>query len=168
MLQPCTRTMRRSFPTCSGEFKMNLLAPIRPLIRPLRAFALALPIALSSLSPPVAASDATGVPPAGTYLRGGIGEEERAQMRGERDKYNLRLTFAQARSGNYLADVAVTIRKTGSAAVYGPYDDAGPWFYIRLDPGAYRVSATHGGATHSLTLRIGRSASERVLYWPAQ
>ncbi len=114
------------------------------------------------------AQTAPALPSAGAHLSGGIGEEERLQMRDARDRYNLRLVFAQARSGAYLAGVDVAIDRPGAQVALGPYDAVGPWFFVRLDPGTYRIRATYDGVTQTRTVRVGRAASERVFYWPAR
>ncbi len=87
-------------------------------------------------------------------------------MREVQGNYNLRLIFAQAKTGAYLADVSVSVDKPGSGLMFGPFEDAGPWFFLRLDPGSYRISATYQGVKQTKTVRIGRSVSERVFYWP--
>lgn len=118
---------------------------------------LALPACMAFAAPVVLAP--------GASTNGGIGNEEQQAMQVTRDLYNLRLTFAEARSGAYLTGVSVTIEGTGRAASFGPYRDTGPLFYVHLDPGAYRVSATYAGSTQTRTVRIERGAVEAVFYW---
>ncbi|GAA4354513.1 hypothetical protein GCM10023165_45790 [Variovorax defluvii] len=104
----------------------------------------------------------------GTHATGGISLEGREEMQQSRELYNLRLAFAEAGTGAYLAGVTVTIEPTGRDAPLGPYRDCGPLFYVSLAPGVYRVTATLGGVSRTTTLRIGKGATQLTLYWPAQ
>ena len=140
---------------------------LRTFFRPFLALSFAVPAALLLLAASASLAQTPVALPPGAHLSGGIGEGERMELREERDKYNLRLVFAQARSGAYLTGVQVSIEQPGSGVAFGPYDGAGPWFFVRLDPGTYRIGATYDGVTQIRTVRIGREARERIFYWPA-
>lgn len=63
----------------------------------------------------------------GSYVSGGIGQEGQTDMQVARDLYNLRLTFAEAGRGSYIADVTIMIEPVGAGgASYGPFADCGP------------------------------------------
>jgi hypothetical protein len=109
---------------------------------------------------------AAAPPLAGSYLNGGIGEEEQQALQVHKGPYNLRLTFAKARAGEYLAGLDVTIERIDRKLSFGPFADCGPLFYVRLDPGVYRVNATYEGILLSKTVRIGGNAVEDTFYWP--
>ena len=100
----------------------------------------------------------------GAYINGGVGKDGRQALRAERRHYNLRLAFAQARTGEYLAGVTVTIHQLGSSEPTVRYEDSGPMFYIRLAPGHYRVTAEYRGKKQVHTLVVGRQGTDRVLY----
>jgi hypothetical protein len=85
-----------------------------------------------------------------------------------RDLYNLRLTFAEAGRGAYVADVTLMIEPVGPGARYGPFMDCGPLFHVVVKPGTYRVSATHAGLTVVKTLQVGKGATLGTLYWPTE
>lgn len=121
-----------------------------------------------AMSAPLGAADTAALLAPGAYVTGGIGEEERTQMQAVRAQYNLQLIFALAKSGQYVSQVDVSIKKSGSEFEWGPYDNTGPWFFVQLEPGTYRVSATYDGVTQTQTVRVRRSVSERVFYWPAR
>lgn len=109
----------------------------------------------------------------GNYLCGGIGEDGVQAMRDLRQPYNLRLKFAQVRTGEYLAGVSVRVearspRNASQATQVEPIDDCGPLMYLRLAPGNYRISATYGDLTLNRNVRVGRTAAEHVLYWPGK
>ncbi len=98
------------------------------------------------------------------YLNGGEGAESQAAMRAQRDSYNLRLTFAEAGTGSYLAGVSVSIEPVGGVLL-GPFPDCGPLFYVRLQPGSYRVSASFQGSVQTRLIHIGRQPVDEALYW---
>ena len=102
---------------------------------------------------------------AARFVSGGVGEEERATLAPMRAQFNLHLTFAVARSGNYLADVEVTLREASGREVLSAKAE-GPWFLARLAPGRYTLSADYGGAVQTRTLTVRKSGvAEAFLYW---
>lgn len=104
----------------------------------------------------------------GSYVSGGISDEGRAEMRLAGSLYNLRLEFAQAGTGGYIAGVAVSLRRAGQTRTEAVCQDCGPWVYIALDPGTYTVIATWDGVTRSTAVSVGSSRpTKAVLYWPA-
>ncbi|MFZ3117699.1 MAG: carboxypeptidase regulatory-like domain-containing protein [Variovorax sp.] len=127
----------------------------------MRRVALFLALALGA-----AAMAALPGPMPGGFLNGGVGEEEQQAMQAERQKYNLRMTFASAGSGEFLAGIPVTIEGIDRAGEFGPYPDSGPLLWVRLEPGSYRVRATYEGNVQVKTVRIGKGAVELVFYWP--
>lgn len=60
----------------------------------------------------------------------------------------------------------VLIERIDRRLAFGPYRDGGPMFFVRLDPGLYRVSATYEGVTRITTVRIGATAVDATVYWP--
>jgi hypothetical protein len=102
----------------------------------------------------------------GSHASGGVSSEGQEEMRATRTLYNLRLTFAEAMTGAYVAGVVVTIQPAGEKTFFGPYIDCGPLFYVRLNPGSYTVNASYRGVTRTRTLHIGTGATEATLYWP--
>ncbi|MFM2036554.1 MAG: hypothetical protein RL459_1819 [Pseudomonadota bacterium] len=109
----------------------------------------------------------------GDYLCGGVGDEGLQAMRDLRQPYNLRMKFAQVRTGDFLAGVSVRVEPQGAAPAaakpaIGPIEDCGPVMYLRLEPGRYRISATYGDVTLKRNVRVGRSPTEHVLYWPGK
>lgn len=100
----------------------------------------------------------------GSYLNGGVGLESRHAMLAQRGPYNLRLAFAQARSGEYLTGLHLTLQRAGEPAMH--FADSGPLFYVRLKPGSYRITADYQGTRRTLSVNVGPRAVDRVLYWP--
>jgi hypothetical protein len=102
------------------------------------------------------------------YVSGGIGVGERLALAGMHAEFNVHMTFAVKRAGNFIADVAVRIENaeahTGKVLLDAVSE--GPWFYVRLAPGRYRVRARYGGSaqTRDFSVRAGRH-TELYLYW---
>ena len=99
------------------------------------------------------------------YISGGIGEEERASLEASRDYFNLRLIFAVRGTGEYLSAVRVRIADDKGVELLEAQSD-GPFFYARLAPGAYVVTAWYGDQAQSRRVRLGgKAAAELLLYW---
>jgi len=97
--------------------------------------------------------DAPGAVP---YTSGGVGSSARDDM--EMDKggeYSLKLVFAYE-NGDYLSDVAVTIADASGKALLSATSD-GPWFYAKLPPGTYDVTATFAGQTQRFQTKVPAS-----------
>lgn len=127
----------------------------------------ALPLAASLFSAGqalAAMEDSPGADP-GSYLNGGVGIDGREDMRAERAHYNLRLAFAQAHSGEYLAGLTVTIAPQGKNEEAQRYEDCGPLLYVQLKPGHYHITAEYGGKKQELSTTVGAKGVDRVLYW---
>ncbi len=86
------------------------------------------------------------------YISGGIGEDEREAMRSISRDYNLKLVFA-IKEGNYLADIAVLIKDAEDKTMLDAVSD-GPWFFTRLSPGIYTVTATMTGKAKTQKAQI--------------
>jgi hypothetical protein len=99
------------------------------------------------------------------YISGGIGEEDRQAMQEASANYNLWITFAVKKSGEYLADTQVTIKDASGNTVLDATSD-GPWFYAKLPKGKYRVDATVNGKTQTKTVIVHEKRhAELYYYW---
>ncbi len=130
----------------------------------------ALRIALMILALPVpAVAVASGDPQPGAFQTGGAGSEEREALAMVAADYNVRLTFAEAKSGAYIADVGVEIDALDGGELHRSYAGCGPLFYVRLDPGRYRLRLLRQGqADQAVELTVKATATvQRVFYWAA-
>jgi hypothetical protein len=75
------------------------------------------------------------------YLVGGIGSDERETIENLGTDFNVKLVFAQT-SGDYVSDVRVVIDDVNGKRVAHVVTN-GPWLYVKLPPGRYRVKATY-------------------------
>lgn len=99
------------------------------------------------------------------YASGGVGSESRDAMLEMRGQFNLHLTFAAKKSGDFLADVRVTVREAGGRELLEATSD-GPLFYASLAPGSYRVSAAYAGATQTRSVKLSaKGRRELYFYW---
>jgi hypothetical protein len=91
-----------------------------------------------------------------TVMHGGIGLDDRAAIERAAEDYNLRLKFAHAGSGEYLADVRVVVSDAKGSKVLESVS-SGPFWHARLSPGDYSVAATVGGTTltHKVSIAQG-------------
>ena len=79
-----------------------------------------------------------------TYVSGGIADDWQQAMESQRGQYNLHLLFAQLGTGAYFTNVPVQITDGSGQTVLNAVSQ-GPFFYARLKPGSYKVTASHGG-----------------------
>ncbi len=103
-----------------------------------------------------------------TYLSGGIGSDQVAAMKSAGKDYAFMLTCSVQKSGEYLADVKVTITNKAGTTVLDTVTE-GPILLARLSPGQYRIRADSNGAVLKKTIQIGVGHPVKLnLYWPAQ
>ena len=99
-----------------------------------------------------------------TYVSGGVGADEKAEMEALRGSYNLQLLFA-LRRGEYLSGVRVAITDGSGHAVLDAVSD-GPMFFVNLQPGAYKINAELDGRGLEKTVNVGSRKATRVnLLW---
>lgn len=134
----------------------------------IRLWAILLSAAMAALSLSAAAQDAVIQPKTAdgvSYISGGVGHDEREALKQQAGDYNLRLAFA-ARSGAYLAGVKVAIRNAAGHGVFSAEAD-GPWMYVKLPPGSYRVSADVAGVTMNRAVKVPKKGHATVtMLWP--
>jgi len=111
---------------------------------------------------PAPATDVAGGVP---YISGGIGFSERTEMQEVKSKFNLRLLFAVAGSGSYLADVRVRIDDAAGPTLLEAVSQ-GPWFYASLAPGRYVLRVDNAGQVQTRDIEIpATGAIEQSFYW---
>ena len=99
------------------------------------------------------------------YVSGGVGEGERAELDALSGQFNLRLLFAMQGSGDYLADVRVSVVDSRGAVVLNATSN-GPWFLAALPPGSYTVEVSAMDQTQRQSANIGGSSQSRLnFYW---
>jgi hypothetical protein len=102
-----------------------------------------------------------------SFVSGGSSSDERDALRKMQSQYNLRLQFAVQRSGEYLANVNVTLTDAKGGTVLDTISD-GPFFFAQLTPGRYRLTVTSDGKSETRNLVIpANGAVAQDFYWPA-
>lgn len=101
-----------------------------------------------------------------SYVVGGIGIASQDRLKAIEKEFNLKLVFSLI-EGNYVADVAVTIKDAGGKTVIEHVAD-GPFFMAKLPAGTYAVSAVYEGKTQTrkVAVRDGRLRTE-YMRWPS-
>ena len=97
------------------------------------------------------------------YLSGGIGDDD--PLLALSGDYNLQLVFATQGSGEYLADVKVSVVDARDRLVLETVSP-GPLFYVSLPNGTYRVSAEFGGKSLRKSVTLGERRQSVHFYWP--
>ena len=103
-----------------------------------------------------------------TYISGGIGSDEAAEMKSMASRYVLEVvSVIKAESKEqYTADFRIAILdKTGKTLIDAISE--GPFFFVNLPDGQYRVDASQNGVHKSQRVTIKRAGHQRVVFvWP--
>jgi len=100
------------------------------------------------------------------YEVGGWGAEMTQALEQDARNYPVKLVFAWQGSGEYLADVLLTVRDDSGRRLLS-LSDAGPIVLLKLVPGRYRIEAVRNGRAQRRTLEVGAHTHQQaVFYWP--
>ncbi|MHB8138896.1 MAG: carboxypeptidase regulatory-like domain-containing protein [Smithellaceae bacterium] len=108
---------------------------------------------------PIAQTEYQGIP----YLSGGASLDAREQLDAEGRNYSLKLVFA-GKNGEYLSDIKVGILDRAGKKVLDAVS-TGPWFFCKLPPGKYTVTATMMSKEKRSRVNIGKGQSTLRFYW---
>lgn len=95
------------------------------------------------------------------YVTGGIGQDEAEAMRQAASRYPLSMLFT-AKTGQYLSDVKVTIKKKNGETVLSAVSD-GPMMLVDLPPGQYTVEATAEDKTQTHKVALAKGKHQRLM-----
>jgi hypothetical protein len=99
------------------------------------------------------------------YIAGGVGVGERNAMSAMKQQFNTRVTFAVKKTGNFVANVGVTVEDAKGAQVLKA-NVPGPLLYAQFAPGEYRVRAVFHGVSQTQALKVpSQGHSELYFYW---
>lgn len=90
------------------------------------------------------------------WMSGGVGTPDRDRLRAMAASYNVLMVFSD-RQGHYLADVPFAVKACNGRPVHADVSE-GPFLYLRLPPGCYRMSACLDDAWKSQPLQVGTAA----------
>jgi hypothetical protein len=98
-----------------------------------------------------------------SFMTGGVGMGERAQMEKMSGEYNLKIILATS-SGSYLAKIPIMIYDNKGTLVFQA-ESEGPWFYVRLPEGGYTIKATYDGHEKKKMINITRGLKMVMFHW---
>jgi hypothetical protein len=99
------------------------------------------------------------------YMSGGIGSDERDALSQKSRDFNLKVVCA-TKGGAYLPDIALKIKEENGTTVLAVQSE-GPWFFAKLSPGNYTVTATLEETTLSQKVQITQGGQSIVyFFWP--
>lgn len=106
------------------------------------------------------------------YMTGGIGEESASAMRAVRQRYPVAITFALRDGGRnqFTANVGAVIEDASGVPVLSLVTE-GPYLYVSLPPGEYRLTAQEPrmGPTKQLRFRVERNHHiDLLVLWQVQ
>lgn len=101
------------------------------------------------------------------YVSGGIGSDQAAAMRALAGRFKLRLSFVDSADGSYLSDVTVTVFNAKREIVLLTLAE-GPFLYLRMVPGEYRLVIRYGGVIEcrSVKIKAGGAGIDMILRMP--
>ena len=103
-----------------------------------------------------------------TYVSGGNGLEERQALNEVTGDYNLKLIFAEKGSGAYVSDVKLSIMNMKGQKILEAVSD-GPWFFVKLAPGRYKISAEAEGQSQVQQAKVdGGRLTQLYFYWRSE
>ena len=99
------------------------------------------------------------------YITGGIGEEQKAEMKAHAKAFNVHLLFSEGISGRAVTDLNVDIYSETDEQVFRVIN-AKPLLYVQLPAGTYTILANNAGQRlrHKFTLVEGEP-QKIILNW---
>lgn len=98
------------------------------------------------------------------YVSGGIGEDERDEIRLRERDFNLKLLFSE-RDGSYLGDVDVLLQNAKGESILDLHS-VGPFLLAKLPSGSYRIKVSANGQMQQGKLSIpAKGRHEGVFRW---
>ena len=98
------------------------------------------------------------------YLTGGVGAAELEDLEKQRQRFSLRVLTASKGSGAYLADAVIKITDGSGKTVLDTTAD-GPWLYVNLKPGDYKVTATYKTQVRQQATKIQANDRREIFFY---
>jgi len=97
-----------------------------------------------------------------SYISGGVGDEERNEIRQREADFNLKLLFSE-RDGSYLTGVDVLLLNAKGETVLEA-KSAGPFLLARVPAGRYTVKVSAKGQTQQGKLSLGAKGKQQTVF----
>ncbi|WP_144409816.1 hypothetical protein [Cupriavidus basilensis] len=101
---------------------------------------------------PLQVQEMNGIP----YVSGGIGDDEVKAIRSMAGRFNVRLGFYNAKGGEALSDVVVSVVDSNGKRRLRVVS-SGPLLYMRLPAGAYTLRAEYQGDSQTRRFTAGHA-----------
>lgn len=96
------------------------------------------------------------------YMTGGIGDEERDEIRSRERDFNLKLLFAE-RDGSYLGDVDVVVLTPKGESIFD-VNSVGPFLLMQLPAGSYVIKTSMNGQTQQKRLAVSAKGRRDAIF----
>lgn len=93
----------------------------------------------------------------GSYISGGVGDEEMTQLKSSRADYNLHVLFT-GKGGEFESGVKVQVTGAKGQIVLDT-TTTGPYLYAKLPAGKYKINATLDDKVQSRTVQVASRGS---------
>ncbi len=97
-----------------------------------------------------------------SYVSGGIGDEERDEIRRREPDFNLKLLFSE-RDGSYMAGVDVQLLNAKGETILEA-KAAGPFLLARVPPGNYVVKLSANGQAQQGKLSVSAKGQRQAVF----
>lgn len=99
------------------------------------------------------------------FASGGVGKDERMTMDAMAKNYNVKLVFAEAPK-DYVSGVKVKI-ENHSGKLLLETTSSGPWLWVKLPQGDYRVIASYHNHREMKHLKVAGGTETVEFFWKA-
>jgi hypothetical protein len=101
-----------------------------------------------------------------SYISGGIGDDEKAQLEATQSSYNLRIMNAD-KTGHFSGDTRIVISDLQHNILLDA--TSGPIFYANLPKGKYIIEGFSDGQSKKKTINISSSKAAHIRFiWPEE
>jgi hypothetical protein len=101
-----------------------------------------------------------------SFISGGVGAEEQAELQAVQADYNVSLLFSE-KGGEYLSDVNVRITDGKGNVVLETLAN-GPKLFAKLHAGHYNISVERNGTEFHKTVTVGHKRTALSFVWPRE
>jgi hypothetical protein len=103
-----------------------------------------------------------------TFVSGGVGDREKEEMLSMKKEYNLHLLFVDKGTGAYMSGIRVKILDAKGTTILDSVSN-GPFFYVQLNPGKYRITASvYDQEQTQPTVISAKKTVSKTFYFKAQ
>lgn len=99
------------------------------------------------------------------FVTGGVGQAEARKLLQQRDQYPLAIEVYQRQGGRELYTAGAEVRVTDARGDEVLSSEAeGPFVFVDVPPGRYRIEVSLDGVTREKTEQVGRDGTARSIF----